>query len=248
MALKLLTLNVEQDRHRDRVRTALATHLPDIVCLQEVLEPECSVLAEIGGYEFQYAPMTRVRSGTLNRMENLTWGIAVLTRIPLQHRKIIYYSDDPELRDFHQPSDARQVLIATEFEHEDLPHRLVTTHFTWSPDGQFTQEQHTDFQRLKAALTAYPDYVLCGDFNAPRGGALFSLFADELRLIDHLPASVTTTIDPQFHRAGALELVVDTIFSTRDYAVNELEVVEGISDHKGILARVRRNPSHTANR
>jgi endonuclease/exonuclease/phosphatase family metal-dependent hydrolase len=241
MPLKLLTLNVEQDRHRDRVRAALATHLPDIVCLQEVLDPECSVLAEISGYEFQYAPMTRVRSWRRGRMQDLTWGIAMLTRIPLKNRKIIYYSDEPELRDFQQPSDARQVLIATEFDHEGQPHRLMTTHFTWSPGGQFTEEQHTDFKRLKAELIRYPDYVLCGDFNAPRGGPLFSLFTDELNLIDHLPAHITTTLDAQFHRAGALELVVDTIFSTHDYAVKDVHVLEGISDHKGIIGTLRRS-------
>ncbi|HEY5810705.1 MAG TPA: endonuclease/exonuclease/phosphatase family protein, partial [Povalibacter sp.] len=95
-------------------------------------------------------------------------------------------------------------------------------------------------QRLKRALAAYPDYVLCGDFNAPRGRPLFSLFTDELGLTDHLPPTVTTTIDPQLHRAGALQLVVDTIFSTPHYQVEDVQVLEGISDHKGILATLRR--------
>jgi endonuclease/exonuclease/phosphatase family metal-dependent hydrolase len=238
MALKLLTLNVEQHRHRERVRAVIATHRPDIVCLQEVLEPDCRALAEIGEYEFRYAPMTRVRID--DSPQRLTWGIAMLTRIPPQHQNVVYYSDDPELRDFRQPSDARQVLIATELESEGRRHRIVTTHFTWSPHGQFTNAQHADFKRLKAELIGYPDYVLCGDFNAPRGGPLFSLFTNELKLIDHLPAHVTTTLDAQFHRAGALELVVDTIFSTSDYEVHDVRVVEGVSDHKALLGTLRR--------
>jgi endonuclease/exonuclease/phosphatase family metal-dependent hydrolase len=238
MPLKLLTLNVEQHRHRERVRAAIATHRPDIVCLQEVLEPDCRILADTGGYRFQYAPMTRVRIDSST--QPLTWGIAMLTRILPLHQKAVYYSADPELRDFRQPSDARQVLIATELEYEARLHRIVTTHFTWSPEGQFTDEQHADFERLKAELIRYPDYVLCGDFNAPRGGPLFSLFTHELNLIDHLPAHVTTTLDAQFHRAGALELVVDTIFSTTDYDVNDVRVIEGISDHKGIIGTLRR--------
>src|SRR5688500_15844020 len=51
MPLKLLTLNIEGDRHIDRVRATLKSHLPDIACLQEVLEEDCSRLAAIGDYQ-----------------------------------------------------------------------------------------------------------------------------------------------------------------------------------------------------
>jgi hypothetical protein len=43
-----------------------------------------------------------------------------------------------------------------------------------------------------------------------------------------------------FHRAAPLELVVDTVFSTPEYRVVDIRVLEGISDHKGILALVER--------
>jgi hypothetical protein len=69
---------------------------------------------------------------------------------------------------------------------------------------------------------------------------MFAKFEDELGLIDHLPANVTSTLDPQFHRAKGLEYVVDTIFSTPEYEVTEVRVLNGISDHKGIVARVER--------
>ena len=59
---------------------------------------------------------------------------------------------------------------------------------------------------------------------------MFGKFIDELALVDHLPADVTTTLDARFHYAGALDLVVDTILET--------QILEGISDHKGILARI----------
>lgn len=101
--------------------------------------------------------------------------------------------------------------------------------------------QHADFARLKHLLAERSDYVLCGDFNAPRGGPIFSRFCDELGLIDHLPADVTTTIDARFHYAGALELAVDTIFAAPHYAVTDVQVIEGISDHKGIVAHIARS-------
>jgi endonuclease/exonuclease/phosphatase family metal-dependent hydrolase len=232
MSFKLLTLNIEAGRHIDRVRSTIATYAPDVVCLQEVLESDYAMFAATGGYHVTYVPMTKTRS-------EQTWGVAMLTRVPLQKQMMHCYSADSAIRVFEKPHDPRRLLLVGEFELDGKLHRVITTHFTWSPDGLFIREQEEDFQRLKRALSAYSDYVLCGDFNAPRGRPMFQLFIDELGLIDHLPGDITTTLDPTFHRAGALDYVVDTIFSTRHYALAAVQVLEGISDHKGILADVR---------
>ena len=240
MPLKLLTLNIEQDRHLDRVAQTIATHLPDIVCLQEVFEKDCAKLAAVGGYQVKYAISTLMPEGTAGNTSPRSWGVAVLTRVQLINQTVAYYSDDPRIRIFDAPNDLRRMVVMTELQHEGRFYRFGTTHFTWSMAGATTEEQLADFARLKRVLLPYSDYVLCGDFNAPRGGELFARFTDELGLIDHLPPNVTTTIDPQFHYAGALELAVDTIFSTPEYSVTDVQVLEGISDHKGILARVAR--------
>jgi endonuclease/exonuclease/phosphatase family metal-dependent hydrolase len=240
MPLKLLTLNIEYDRHLDEVTQTLATHLPDIVCLQEVFEKDCVKLAAAGGYHVKHAISTLMPEGTEGNMSPRSWGVAVLARVPVHHQAIAYYADDPRIRIFRERNDPRRVLVMTELQHEDRSYKIGTTHFTWSKDGEATDEQRADFVRLKQVLLPYPDYVLCGDFNAPRGGEMFSKFADELGLKDHLPPHVTTTIDPKHHYAGALELAVDTIFSTPEYQVTDVQVLEGISDHKGILALVQR--------
>ena len=241
MAIKLLTLNIEGDRHLDRVQKVIATHLPDIVCLQEVLEKDCPALAAVGGCEVKYAVSTlmpaKERSGEARPR---SWGLAILTRVPVHRQIVVYYADDPRIRLFREPNDPRRVVIMTEFEHDGQPYRIGVTHFTWSVGGDITAEQCADFARLKRVLQPYPDYVLCGDFNAPRGREMFSKFTDELGLIDNLPAHVTTTIDAQFHHAGALELAVDNIFSTPEYRVKDVRVLDGISDHKGILAMIER--------
>jgi len=251
MALKLLTLNIEHDRHLERVAQTIATHSPDIVCLQEVFEKDCATLAAAGSYQFKYAISTLMpdRTGVQSTPRGFgggsprSWGLAVLTRLPVQHQTVAYYADDPRIRIFGSPNDPRRLLIMTELHHEGRTYKIGTTHFTWSMAGATTDEQRADFARLKQVLLPYPDYVLCGDFNAPRGGEMFSLFTNELGLIDHLPADVTTTIDPQFHYAGALELAVDTIFATPEYRLTDVQVLEGISDHKGILAMVERRTS-----
>jgi endonuclease/exonuclease/phosphatase family metal-dependent hydrolase len=241
MSLKLLTLNIQGDRHLDRVRDAIALHLPDIVCLQEVFEVDCATLAAVGQYNVKYVVGTYMDAANNARFAPKgSWGLAVLSKLPVQRQVIISYADDPTIRIFRQPNDPRRVVIVTELAHQSRSYRIVTTHFTWSPDGHITDEQRADFVRLKQVMKHYPDYVLCGDFNAPRGREMFAKFTDELSLIDHLPADITTTIDAQYHYASSLELVVDTIFSTLDYHVTDIQLLAGLSDHKGILAMVEK--------
>lgn len=239
MSLELLTLNIESDWHLKRVHATITEHMPDIVCLQEVFEPDCEYLASSGGYDVKYAVSGRVQRGS---KPERNWGVAVLSRVPVLRQTISYYADDPRIRVLREPNDPRRALIVTELEHRGQPYRIITTHFTWTPDGEINDQQKADFPRMKALLSNYSDYVLCGDFNAPRGKEMFRRFVDELHVVDHLPTSVRTTLDPEHHSAGALELVVDTVFSTEDYRVLDIRVLEGISDHKGILARVERRP------
>jgi endonuclease/exonuclease/phosphatase family metal-dependent hydrolase len=237
MSIKLLTLNIEADRHLERVEAVIAEHLPDIVCLQEVLEPDCARLAAAGSYDMKFSISAHRPSWRGGQPD---WGVAVMCRVPVRAQSQHYYSEDSRIRLLREPNDARRVVVMTELEHQGRPYRIATTHFTWSPDGHIIETQQADFARLHAVLSAYPDYVLCGDFNAPRGREMFGKFVDELGLIDHLPASVTSTLDPLFHRVGTLELAVDTIFATPEYRVTETRVLDGISDHKGILARIER--------
>lgn len=239
MALELLTLNIQNNRHLERVRATLVEHRPDIVCLQEAIESDCASLASSTGYTVTYAV-----SGYVSDQPGpeRNWGVAVLSRVPLLRHVRSYYADDPAIRVLREPNDPRGVLLIIELEHLDQPYRIATTHFTWTPDGEINALQKADFPRMKALLARYPDYVLCGDFNAPRGKEMFSRFVNELELTDHLPASVQSTIDPEFHHVKGLTLVVDTVFSTPHYRVTNVRVLEGISDHKGILARVERRP------
>lgn len=237
MGLTLLTLNIEADRHLDRVHAALREHLPDIVCLQEVIESDCARLASSGDYDVKFSVSGRL---PMPSGEHSRWGVAVFSRLPLRRQTESYYSDDASIRVLREPNDPRRVLLVTELEHQGQPYRIATTHFTWTANGQIDELQKEDFTRLEKVLAGYADYVLCGDFNAPRGREMYGKFTGDLGLIDHLPIAVTSTIDGRLHRAGALELVVDTIFSTPGYRVTQTRILDGISDHKGILARIER--------
>jgi endonuclease/exonuclease/phosphatase family metal-dependent hydrolase len=233
--LKLLTLNVEASRHRDRVRAALAQHLPDVACLQEVIDEDCPYFQSAGGYQCLYARSV-LWPDDANPTLTRNWGVAILTRVPVEDSVVIGYSEHDRIRVLDEPNAPRRKLLGVQVRNGAETYRVFTTHFTWSDAGTINELQRADFLRVKAALARYPEYVLCGDFNAPRGREMFTLLENGLGLTDRLPPNVTTTIDARYHRAGALQFAVDTIFTTPAYSVTSIEVLEGLSDHKGILA------------
>jgi endonuclease/exonuclease/phosphatase family metal-dependent hydrolase len=136
MSIKLLTLNIEGDRHLDRVEAVIAEYLPDVVCLQEVLEANCARLASVGRYHMKFSLSAHLanRSGA-----ERNWGVAVLSRLPVRSQSERYYVDDPRIRVAREPNDPRRVVVMTELEHQGRWYRIATTHFTWSVDGQIEE-------------------------------------------------------------------------------------------------------------
>ena len=60
------------------------------------------------------------------------------------------------------------------------------------------------------------------------------------RFKDNIPLRYTTSIDPNLHRAGALELMVDGLFSTPGYVVSDVALHSGVSDHCAITCAISR--------
>jgi hypothetical protein len=137
-----------------------------------------------------------------------------------------------------------RALAWVTLEHKGLEYRVGTIHHTWTPDGDVNDEQRHDTDALLAKLGEFPDIVLCGDSNAARTlegglpGETFRRFAERYR--DNIPADVISTIDPELHRSAPLDLVVDVLFSTPEYAIRNVEIIPGISDHRAIVAEALR--------
>lgn len=242
MAIKLITLNIEGDKHIHRFLPVLKQHKADVICFQELFEIDCSwIAAELGMTQFKYVPTVKIEhENKYGIAPKGNWGIALMTKLPVSAWNIDYYSDFNELKTFNEPNDnVRSVLFANLGDGEK-EYRIATTHFTWSPGGKTTDLQRQDFARLKTILSQYQDLVICGDFNAPRGQEMFSLF-EEL-FTDNVPKEITTTIDPTLHYAGHknLQFVVDTIFSTPQYRVSNVQIVSGVSDHMGVMGMVEK--------
>lgn len=235
--IKLISLNIEERRRLDLVRSFFGDSGAGIFCLQEVWEDDATILAHELGCQHVFAPMHDLlaKKGTANRK-----GIAIFTTGTITHSETIYYSAflpgpkrtiDPELLvPDHCP------LLSTEIAIDGATYSVANTHFMWSPNGEMVPPQYEALERLLVTLDRYPELILTGDFNCPRGFPVFDELAK--RYTDNIPAAVTTTVDQELHRVKGLQLVIDGLFSSNHYRVSDVEVRSGVSDHCAIIGTV----------
>src|SRR3989344_221067 len=238
-SLKLVCLNIEKDRHLDRIIPFLSEQMPDVFCAQEVYESSIPAIAgALPGSSYVYVPMTGWPKESPPQMQ----GVAIFSRFPVKAQDVRYYvgapgqvpdSDDNDPLTYNANN---RPLVICDVEKGGDVFRICTTHFTWTPDGQPTDEQRKDMKALLALLDDAGELVLAGDFNVPRGGELFGMLA--ARYKDNVPSHYTTSIDGDLHKRGQLNRMVDGIFSTPAYSVSGVEMICGVSDHCALIATV----------
>jgi len=232
--LSFLTLNIERRKHLDLIKPFLRASLPDVMCFQEIFEDTFEELKT----EFQLEGFFSGRA-TL-KDEAGAEGIAILSKFPIKNSQEILYDQfselSPEMAKFHLVRPIAKVLAA-EIEKDNETFHIATTHFTWSNHGETTEEQRVNVQALLRVTSPFRELILAGDFNAPRGKEIYATLSEHFQ--DNIPPFVETTIDGERHRAGQLQLMVDGVFS-RGYAVSNVEVRSGLSDHCGITATIEK--------
>jgi len=234
MPISLLSLNIEEDKHLDRILPFLSEQRFDIVCLQEVLQKDLSQLAAAAQAQAFFVPLADLNPGK--------WGIALLVRqgveVSATHQQ--YYKGDKfaplAARNSLQlqPNSISRAVLSAMVKKDNQSFTVTTTHFTWADKGGTNLEQKQDFPQLLRSLDEIGETILCGDFNAPRGLEIFTALAK--KYTDNIPAQITTTLDQDLHRKKGLQLVVDGLFSSPSYQVTNVQVTSGISDHCGISA------------
>ena len=250
--LKLISLNIELDRHLDTVLPFLRRERADVVGLQEVFEKDFRDL-EVGiGMKGLFVPtcipdVERVMDGDATGEGRLVVneallkrgpeGIALFTSLPVRASRVDYYHGGPgEVPRWSRGQN--RILLSAVLEKSGKTYTIGTAHFTWTPDGEPSEEQTRDMKLLLTTLAHFPDIVFCGDFNAPRGGKMWEELAG--RYADNIPASYRSSLDPKLHRVKGLERMVDGLFSTPEYCVSDVKLVQGVSDHKAVVGFVGR--------
>lgn len=229
MSMKMVSINIEGQKHLDTVRDFLTKENPDIVCLMEVCEEDLDSLL------FNY--LYRVFGANFKLKTGEVIGVALASSQPIAH-STIFYADNKAEDDIPLKSlgGHRPVMVGG----ETRGVKIGAVHFTWTPRMSESVQQQQDLDRLMAHLDNQ-EMILCGDFNIPRGNATYQKLAAKYR--DNIPTSVKSTIDWELHRAKRegrekFEVVVDYIWSTPGYIVSEVRVESGVSDHCAIVCEI----------
>ncbi len=244
MSIKLISLNIEGHKHLEqRVLPFLQQQQADVICLQEVFEVDLPILAKTLQMQFTYVPMSNVADTSIHMSDALgSIGLAIFSKNDLLTiDKHFYFGKENQIPRFlhaQNPNAMNRCLLTVTIQHQQQMFRIATTHFTWSKNGDSTDLQQEHLTQLFEILTNYPQLILCGDFNAPRGKKTFARLAEKYQ--DNIPPTIITTLDPSLHKAGKLEYVVDGLFTNSDYIVEKIAVVDQVSDHQAIIAEIKK--------
>ncbi|MBP6950894.1 MAG: endonuclease/exonuclease/phosphatase family protein [Alphaproteobacteria bacterium] len=233
--LNIFSLNIEKDNHFSRIIPFFQQKKPDVILLQEVFLEDIPFLEKELRMKSTFVPMKTL----VYKEDQKTLGVATFSALPVKKAYHTYYFGTDEnlpIGPEGNPFNTARAILVTEIVKDNKTNRLINTHFTWTPDGTDSDQQHQDLQNLLQLLAEIPSFILCGDFNAPRGKVIFNKIAAKYK--DNIPSHIKTTIDKTLHRAGDLQIVVDGLFSTPNYSVKSVEVLEGLSDHCAISAKV----------
>jgi endonuclease/exonuclease/phosphatase family metal-dependent hydrolase len=226
--LSIASLNIHQFLHREETLRALKTTDADVFCLQEVPISAVTVLEQELGATAVFVPM-----GNFPEVSEEV-GIALFVRGGdlLQFNTYRYHETNttPPL----SFADCDRILQYATIEKDGVVYTIGHTHFVWTPLGEPNEQQWTAMERLLKYADTIPDMVLCGDFNAPRGKAVWGMLAKSFT--DNIPLDETTTLDLVLHRAAPLYYVVDGMFTKGRCKAHDVAVIFGASDHTLITA------------
>lgn len=234
--MKLVSLNVEGDKHYARWVPWVQAQAPDVLCLQELCEEDMPALvARVGMAHFAFAPLTKVQPG------NKVKGQGFFSKMPLQGVQVVRYGGKGHGRDDFingtpEEKEATSMFSLLVGEVEGV--KVITTHFPWMPNGEADDIQRVACAAMLEKLKNLGEFVLCGDFNAPRGKEIFDRIS--AAYTDNIPAQYVNSIDKTLHRVG-LELpdyMVDGLFTTQAYRASSVALHGGVSDHMGVFAVV----------
>jgi endonuclease/exonuclease/phosphatase family metal-dependent hydrolase len=226
--ITVISLNIERDCHLPKVLKFLSEQDADVILLQEVFKRD---LIKFEDHLLMSSNFTGIcHLHCINGAPEM--GIATFSKIPITSNSIKYYRGAAEnlpYIDKNEPEKMARALMITEVDTGMEQYCFVNTHFTWSANGVPSELQFSDYRAMVQILDPISEYVLCGDFNAPRGTAIFDLLA--AKYTDNIPNEIKTTLDRDLHKVGHRDLVVDGVFTTSKYRAHNVKVISGVSDH-----------------
>ena len=244
--MKLVSLNIEVNKHHDLVLPFLVAEKPDIICLQELLEEDLPRYKDaLPGYQCHfkkrgYVTDTVVLAETVGKYH----GVAIFARELIAPKYTYYVGNEENLKIPYEKYIADEtisknnvVVWATVPDPKGgKPVTIATTHFTLTEGGESTPYQLQTLDALFAALAPLGEFALVGDMNAPRGNETFRRMAEKWK--DNIPMGYETSLDQRLHRVPGLMRMVDCLFTTPTHIAKNVRLVDGLSDHMAIVADI----------
>lgn len=237
--LKLLSVNIERDRHTDKILNLISKTSPDVVCLQEVCDFDLERFAEKIGEFFYFSPMIK----HVEKDRNYNSGIAIFSKYQFENVYEDYYyknKEDLYVCGIGGHQDTPMVLLSVNIEKDGEVFNILNTHFIKSNlEGGYPDEfQLLQVESLLSALNKHEEVIVCGDLNAPRGMPIFSKISE--KYTDNIDQKYTRSLDSELHRRPDLELMVDGLFTSKHYLAKNMYFETGVSDHYAIVADIEK--------
>lgn len=242
--LKVFSLNTCQTGREyglfENILDFIYKQRPDVVLLQEVYAGSLERIRNVSGGHIVFSQMSRL-SLTDREQDAESWGVAVGSRHHLFDTSENYYHGSREDSDtvvLNNGLQSTSSLLQAKLEVGSARFNFATTHFTWHNQVKPSNEQLEDYKKLAVLLEELPDLVLTGDFNSPRGYPIFDSIAKRYR--DNIPADIETTNDTGVRPEATWRLVIDGFFTGEHYRAENVRMVQGLSDHQGVLGEVQK--------
>lgn len=241
--MKLISCNIEGDKHFSRLIPFFQKEQPDVLCLQEVFESDLELIKEKTGLtKCFFAPQANIILSNDHLPLRGIWGVAIFAK-KIVKKKVFYYfghkNGQVNVFENAHPDKIDRALIIAQIEVAGQLYQVATLHFTWSSNGDVIDVQKRDYLSLKSFLAKCDELILCGDFNTPRGGEIWADLAK--KYTDNIPSEIETTIDKNLHKSGKdIRLVIDALFTSSHYVAGKVRVVSSTSDHMAVVGELAR--------
>ncbi len=237
--MKLISVNIEGNKHLHRVIPFVRIEKPDVICVQEILLEDFTFFGLEVGMKGYFVPMVY---DTFSHAGKLM-GLGIFSKYEMKDILKQYYAGSEEqvtVMDPHMGYDTHLLVqcavLSCVIEINDVKFKVATTHAAWTPNGEVTDYQLRDIDSMFLALDKIGQFILAGDFNAPRGRAAFAKLAERYK--DNIPEKYTTSLDQELHRVPGLQRMVDGLFTTPTYVAKNVRLISGVSDHMAIVADI----------
>jgi endonuclease/exonuclease/phosphatase family metal-dependent hydrolase len=234
----LFSLNVEGSRHLKRWLPLVKFLSPDVVCLQEVLRKDLSLIRRELAMDCEFAPQQRLTGQLAEYMGGPgEIGIALFSPHGLTEVTTHYYrKPNVHIIPSQAPEDSHRALLTARIRTPKETVRVGTVHFTWSANGENTLEQAADLKKLMSTMDRYESLLVAGDLNIPRDTHLFRDIEQKFAI--WTPERHESSLDEKLHRSPEARVVVDHILSSHDLKAENVDFVDGLSDHKAIIGHI----------